>query len=108
MAIHNATRCNRILFQQGRRYTFVYRYESWVQFMSRPPPSRVDLSQLAEALSMDESGAKQWTFEGVSEITPRMELSGDRESSSPPDIFATKVAKFLAKAPAAWDPYDPV
>jgi hypothetical protein len=107
MAVHNATRCNRILMQQGRCYAFVYRYESWVQFMTRPPPSRVDLSPLAEALSADESGATQWNFEGVSEITPRMTLSGDQESSIPPEAFAAKVAMFLATAPPAWDPYDP-
>jgi hypothetical protein len=106
MAVHNATRCNRILMQQGRCYAFVYRYESWVQFMTRPPPSRVDLSPLAEALSADESGATQWNFEGVSEITPRMTLSGDQESSIPPEAFAAKVAMFLATAPPAWDPYD--
>jgi hypothetical protein len=107
MAVHNATRCNRILMQQGRCYAFVYRYESWVQFMTRPPPSRVDLSPLAEALSADESGATQWNFEGVSEITPRMTLSDDQESSIPPEAFAAKVAIFLATAPPAWDPYDP-
>lgn len=107
MAVHNATRCNRILMQQGRCYAFIYRYESWVQFMSRPPPPRVDLSPLAEALSADESGPAQWTFEGVSEITPRMTLSGDQESSIPPEAFAAKVAGFLATASPAWDPYDP-
>lgn len=99
MAVHNATNCNRILTQQGRRYSFVYRYESWVQFIRRPPPPRVDLAPLAEALSADESGTARWTFDGVSEITPRMTLSGDRESSIPPDIFAAKVAEFLAATP---------
>jgi tetratricopeptide (TPR) repeat protein len=94
-------------FGLARCYAFIYRYESWVQFMSRPPPPQVDLSPLAEALSADESGPAQWTFEGVSEITPRMTLSGDQESSIPPEAFAAKVAKFLATASPAWDPYDP-
>jgi hypothetical protein len=107
MAIHNTTRCNRILVQQGRRYAFTYRYESWVQFMSRPPPPRVDLAPLAEALSADESGAARWTFDGVSDLTPRMILSGDQESSIPPETFADRVAQFLTTAPPAWDPYDP-
>ncbi len=108
MAVHNATRCNRVLLQQGRRYTFVYRYESWVQFMSRPPLPRVDLAPLAEALSADEAGAARWIFEGVSELTPRMTLSDDQESSIAPAAFAARVTEFLAAAPPAWDPYDPV
>ena len=107
MAVHNATRCNRILLQQGRRYAFTYRYESWVQFMTRPPPLRVDLAPLAEALSAEEPGTVRWTFDGVSELTPKMTLSGGEESSIPPEIFADRVADFLALAPPAWDPYDP-
>ena len=46
MAVNNATGCNRILVQQGRRYDFRYRYESWVQFVSRPPPPRADTSAI--------------------------------------------------------------
>ena len=107
MAVHNATRCNRILLQQGRHYAFTYRYESWVQFMTRPPPRRVDLTPLAEALSADESGTVRWSFDGVSELTPKMTLTGGEESSIPPGTFADRVADFLASAPPAWDPYDP-
>ena len=107
MAVHNATSCNRILMQQGMHYCFIYRYESWVQYMSRRPPPRVDLAPLAEALNADESRAARWTFEGVSELTPRMTISGDQESSIMPEGFAARVAEFLATAPPAWDPYDP-
>ncbi len=107
MAINNATRCNRILMRQGRRYDCAYRYESWVQFISKPPPPRVDLAPLAEALSGDEPGAVQWVFDGVSEITPRLTLSGAEESAISPEAFAARLADFLATAPPAWDPYDP-
>lgn len=107
MAIHNATRCKRVLMQQGRRYALVYRYESWVQFMSQPPLPRVDLAPLAEALSADESNGARWTFDGVSKLTPRMMLTGDRESAISPEAFAARVVEFLTTAPPAWDPYDP-
>jgi len=108
MAVHNATRCNRILVQHGRRYAFAYRYESWVQLVSRRPLPRVDLALLAEALSEDERGRARWEFDGVSAITPRMRMSGDGESTIAPEIFADRIAAFLAAAPPAWDPYDPV
>lgn len=108
MAIHNATRCNRILVQQGRRYVFLYRYESWVQLVSRRPMPRVDLTPLADALSADERATAHWEFDGVSAITPRLLLSGDGESAIPPETFAARVEAFLATAPPAWNPYDPL
>ena len=42
---------------RGRHYQFAYRYESWVQFRSRPVRPRVDLAPLATALSEAESAA---------------------------------------------------
>jgi hypothetical protein len=105
MAINNATGCNRILVQRGLQYAFAYRYESWVQYMSAPPPPRVDLGPFAEALNADEQGGQKWTFEGASQIIPRM-LMGVGESSIAPDEFEGRLVAFLADAPAAWDPFD--
>ncbi|GAB5470586.1 MAG: hypothetical protein Kilf2KO_36160 [Rhodospirillales bacterium] len=107
MAIHNATDRNRLLLQRGRSYALAYRYESWVQVMTKPPLPRVDLAPLADALSAEEPGAAQWRFDGVAEITPRMTLSGAAESAIPPQTFAKLVAAFFSTAPPAWDPYDP-
>ncbi|MDH3475151.1 MAG: hypothetical protein OEM59_15840, partial [Rhodospirillales bacterium] len=107
MALHNATRCNRVLTQQGRRYAFTYRYESWVQYMSRPPPPRADLAPLAEALSAEEPGAAAWRFDGVDAIVPQLVLEGAEESAIAPEAFRERLAAFLAAAPPAWDPYDP-
>ncbi len=107
MALHNRTRCNRLLFQQGRRYAFAYRYESWVQIVTAPPLPRIDLTPLAAALTEAESGGAQWRFDGVAEIAPFMRLSDGQESAIPPEAFAGKVADFLSTAPPAWDPFDP-
>ena len=101
MAIHNANRCKRVLMRQGRRYALIYRYESWVQLVSQPPPPRADLAPLAEALSADESSGAQWAFDGVSDLTPRMTLTGDQESSISPKVFTARVIEFLATAPPA-------
>lgn len=107
MAINNVTNYNRILVQQGRRYVFGYRYESWVQITEKPPLPRADLAPLAEGLTRDEPGAAEWRFDGVSDIKPRLRLSGATESAIPPDVFAARLEEFLATAPPAWDPYDP-
>ncbi len=107
MAIHNATRRNRILTMQGRYYAFLYRYESWVQYMTAPTAPRVDLTPFAEELTADEPGNAVWTFEGVSEITPALTLSDGNNSAIPPEEFKARFIAFLESAPAAWDPYDP-
>ena len=59
MALHNATDCFRLLVLHGRRFQFVDRYESWVQYRSRRPLRRVDMRPLAEQLSNSEREA-QW------------------------------------------------
>lgn len=107
MAIHNATARNRLLIRRGRRYVFAYRYESWVQMVTRRPLPRVDLTPLAEALSAEEPGAAAWTFDGVAEITPRMTLAGAQECAVSPAAFLDRVSAYLGSAAPAWDPYDP-
>ena len=107
MAIHNATCRNRILTMQGRQYAFLYRYESWVQYMSAPTSPRVDLTPFAEELTADEPGDAAWSFEGVSEITPALRLSDGNDSAIAPEEFQARFIAFLESAPAAWDPYDP-
>lgn len=107
LAINNTTSCNRVLVQQGQRYDFGYRYESWVQTIRNPPPPRADLAPLAEALTRDEPGDAGWRVDPVSDIKPRLTLAGAQTSAIPPDDFAARLEEFLATAPPAWDPYDP-
>jgi len=104
MAIHNATRCFRILSMQGRRYELQYRYESWVQYVSRRPLPRVDLAPLAERLTSAEDGVR-WVFEGVDAITPRLRLDGF-PSGLARERIRDEVVTFLGSAQPAWDPYD--
>jgi len=107
MALHNATHCFRVLLVQGRCYELQYRYESWVQHISRRPLPRVDLEPLALRLTEQEKNGGRWEFDGVGEITPRLRLAGAEESAIPPDLFLRQVADYLETAPPAWDPYDP-
>ena len=107
MAVHNVTRRNCILTQQGRRYWAAYRYESWVQHMTAPPRPRADLTALAVALSAEEASGVTWSFDGVDALTPRLALPADQESAIPPEAFRARLIEFLSAAPPAWDPYDP-
>ena len=106
LAIYNATPCTRILLMQGQHVEFQYRYEGWVQLVSRKPAARVDLSTLAEELNLEENSGGHWRFDGVDAITPRLHLKGRYESSIPVEIIRQKLEHHLRTAPPAWDPYD--
>jgi hypothetical protein len=96
MAIHNATTCTRIFMIQGPHAEFQYRYEGWVQLVSRKPPARIDLALLAIELNGEESNGK-WIFDGVDEITPRLHLQGKYESSIPVDVIRRKLEQYLKR-----------
>jgi hypothetical protein len=100
MAVHNAVRSFRILLVQGRTYQFQYRYESWVQYVSRRVLPRIDLTPLAAQLSDLESGRGRWIFEGVEQITPKLGLTGAEESQIAPEEFVKRVKAFLASGVA--------
>jgi hypothetical protein len=105
MAVHNSTRCTRVLLMQGRRYVLQQRYETWVQYQSRRLLPRVDLAPLAARLSEREREGT-WRADGVDDITPALSLLDADESSIDPSMFRAEVERFLVEAPAAWDPYD--
>jgi hypothetical protein len=104
MAVHNATDCLRVLVVQGRRCRFHYRYESWVQYVSRRPLPRVDLAPLAARLSERERDGR-WQADGVDGITPVMQLVGAEETSIDITTLRAELERHLAAAPPAWNPY---
>jgi hypothetical protein len=73
-AVHNATERSRILYVRGDRYLFQYRYETWVQYASRRPLQRVDLTELAAELSADEPGSPTWVFDPVGRIAAELKF----------------------------------
>jgi hypothetical protein len=108
MAVHGATERGALLTVRGRHYQFGYRYESWVQFRSRPVRARVDLGPLATALSEAESaagGSATWTAGAVSALTPVLGPRDAQESALEPGAVRRMVETHLRDAPAAWDPY---
>src|SRR4051794_18189854 len=105
MALHNATGQFRLLVMHGRRYKFVDRYETWVQYRSRPTLRRVDMRPLAERLTDNERGAAQWTASAPGSLTPIMQVTG--ASSLDADLVRKLVIAHLTAGPPAWDPYVP-
>jgi hypothetical protein len=105
MAVHNASRCARLLVGHGRRWRFVDRYETWVQYHSRPQPRRVDMAPVAERLTALETGPVSWQAQPPSALVPQ--LSHDGESSLPAATIEAAIVEHLRTAPAAWEPFPP-
>jgi hypothetical protein len=97
-AIHNRTRMFRTLVVRGDRYIVRYRYETWVNYVSRPTMPRVDLSTLATGLSARESSGTVWTFDGNDNLTPKLHVKGEGESTLSPDDFVASAMEFLRRA----------
>jgi len=95
MAIHNATSCLRILLMQEKRFELYYRYETWVEYISRKTMPRIDLTALAARLSKEETVGK-WTFDGVKNITPSLSLKNARDSRISPETFLDAVIAELS------------
>lgn len=104
MAVHNATARLATLFVTGQHYEFCYRYESWVQYRSRLPRPRVDLTPLADELTELEPHGR-WVFDGVGALTPRLRLEGADASTMAPADFRSRLTGYMAHAAPAWDPY---
>ncbi len=92
MALHHATRCCRLLLLHGERYRYVDRYETWVQYRSRPLPRRTDRAPLAAELG------------GSS--TPPSGLTPALWGEADPAVVRAAVEHHLRTAPPAWDPYE--
>jgi len=105
-SVHRRTRCNRLLWLQGKRYVFNVRYESWVQLVSRRPALRVEMNHLVERLNSLESAHGIWVSEPVTDVCPRVYLDGAAESSIGRQAVIDEIVNHLRDAPVAWDPYD--
>lgn len=107
LALNNAIRQNLVVLRRGRRYEVTYRYESWVQYRSRPVRARRDLGVLADDLSADEPGDATWRYGGSASLAPQLTLHGAEESTIEPDDFLRRLEAFVAIAPPDWDPFAP-
>ena len=106
MAVHPRTRCMRILTARpDGTLVLAHRYETWVDYVSRPLAPRVDLTPLAQRLQELERRPGRWLFEGTDAITPRLFVSagpgGPAPSSIGPERLLVELTAFLAEERAA-------
>ena len=104
-AIHSRTKRSRLIYLQGNRVEFQYRYESWVRMATARPLLRVDLASLAEELNHGDAASGKWKFEGVDRITPRFYREGSASMLDSADVIS-KIEEHLRTDPVAWNPYD--
>jgi hypothetical protein len=76
--------------------TVTYRYETWVDYASRPLSPRVDLGPVAERLQREERDAVRWLFEGVQVIMPRLMAAGPDGAPAPSSVPPERVVELLA------------
>ena len=105
-AICNRTTCNRLVLVQGQRLEMQYRYESWLQFVSRSIPGRVDLTDLCDQLNAQEEGAGRWIFDGVDQIDPKLHLQDATTTGIDTESIISRLCDHLRSGPVAWDPAD--
>jgi hypothetical protein len=97
MAVHPRTGRMRVMTATPEgTVTVAHRYETWVDYASRPLSPRVDLTPLAARLQSLELNRGRWLFEGVGAITPRLMLAGADGTPAPSSLPAERVADELA------------
>jgi hypothetical protein len=96
MALHPRTPRMRILTAlPDGTVTVTYRYETWVDYASRPLSPRVDLGPVAARLQAQEGNPVRWLFEGVQVITPRLMAAGPGGRPAPTTIPPERVVEEL-------------
>jgi Family of unknown function (DUF6687) len=87
MVLYNNTERLRVLTAlPGGFYCLRYRYETWVQFASRPVLPRVDLTPLLPLLQDRERSGATWTFDGNAQTTPALQPLGPDGQPSPSSL----------------------
>jgi hypothetical protein len=101
-----ATPMVRMFVDHGDTCEYHDRYETWVKYVSRRVPPRVDLGPLAAALTADDPGDAQWSYDGVGALGPALHVVGGTSRLEPADVLRC-LREALTAGPPAWDPYAP-
>ena len=69
-----------------------HRYETWVRYVSRPLPPRIDLSVLLPRLSDRETRPGRWRFDGVDHPQARLAFGDGAGSPAPSGLSCEQLA----------------
>ena len=114
MVLYNNTERMRVLTAlPGGQFQLRYRYETWVQYASRPVMPRVDLAPFLPRLQELEQEAVQWTYDGNASTTPLLRPVGlDGQPSHSSLSLGTLLDELVAfyereqgNAALQWNPY---
>jgi hypothetical protein len=97
LAVYPRTDCTRVLTatDDGGR-VLRYRYETWVVYVSRRLPPRVDLAPLLPVLGERESHPGTWRFEGVDPATPRLYFGNETGAVASSGIDVDELIEILS------------
>lgn len=93
----------RVLVNQGDRYCYYDRYESWVRFITRKVALRRDLGPLAARLSDSEPRGVRWEADSPGAIIAVLRPAQGHSDLGRDRVLAI-VRDYLNEAPAAWVP----
>jgi len=105
LAVHPRTERMRVLTATDDGLLVLrHRYETWVDYVSRPLAPRVDLAPLLPRLQELERRPGTWRFEGVEVIMPRLFLAGPDGRTAPssiaPELLVEELTSVLEAAGA--------
>lgn len=96
--LHNKSERMRVLVIKGRRIEFYYRYETWVDYVSRSLAPRVSLTALSAQLNTIEGRRGLWQFNGTDEIIARLSLKDGMDTTLSEGRFLQALYGFFDKA----------
>ena len=96
MAVYPRTLRTRVLSAPADgRLVLEHRYETWVDYRSRPLAPRVDLAPLLPTLQAAERRPGTWRADAMSAMTPRLLLAGPDGRTAPSSLRADDLAALL-------------
>jgi hypothetical protein len=101
VAVHNRTDRLRIVYVSGERVGLLYRFESWVQLVSRTAMPRVDLTALAAELTAAEPGGGSWSWAHPRMPNPPVPWLQPTNSELAANVVLERILAFLRANPAS-------